>query len=475
MERTENSESYRRQEDPAWYRIVMLSAIAFAIEFAYSLETAYGTPVLLKSGLEEKYVPVMWAIGPVLGILFQGCMGSASDRCKCSWGKRRPFILGLAIVVCICAGLFPYGELLSGNVFHLSGSAHSSFVIAFTAVILVSMDFNLDMIQSPVRAYLLDSVPEEKLERGNSIYSSMVNIGATVGAVVASIPWKKLGLGGDYSFGLQVKVAFGMLVLLVIVTQLLTLCSVKERKHLTEGNIVSPEESPSDPKFGFKLNGDNQSSTDIKDLTAVSAENTKPDTINEPSSDQDLEVVSDEDYRTLVEKSSSETKCFCHCLKPSSWCADVYGALLFVKFMSFTFLRLWILVFFSWFAFLAMYIFFTTFVGEVVYGGSPTSEDKELRDSFDEGVIVGSAGLVALYLVAFIYSLLSERITRHIGYRPVVIGAHVAFLVSCGATVLYPTVWTAVGMTTMAGVYFSLLVNFPYAVIPYYKVYSWYP
>ena len=149
MERTENSESYRRQEDPAWYRIVMLSAIAFAIEFAYSLETAYGTPVLLKSGLEEKYVPVMWAIGPVLGILFQGCMGSASDRCKCSWGRRRPFILGLAIVVCICAGLFPYGELLSGNAFHLSGSAHSSFVIAFTAVTLVSMDFNLDMIQSP--------------------------------------------------------------------------------------------------------------------------------------------------------------------------------------------------------------------------------------------------------------------------------------------------------------------------------------
>ena len=406
-------------------------------------------------------------------------MGSASDRCKCSWGRRRPFILGLAIVVCICAGLFPYGELLSGNVFHLSESAHSSFVIAFiiTAITLVSMDFNLNMIQSPARAYLLDSVPEEKVERGNSIYSSMVNIGATVGAVVASIPWKKLGLGGDYSFGIQVKVAFGMLVLLVVVTQLLTLCSVKERKHLTEGNVISPEEPPSAPEFGFEPNGDNQSSTDSKDLKAISANSTKPDTINEASSDQDLEGVSDEDNCTLVEESSndSETKCFCHCLKPSSWCADIYGALLFVKFMSFTFLRLWILVFFSWFAFLAMYIFFTTFVGEVVYGGSPTSKDKELRDSFDEGVIVGSAGLIALYFVAFIYSLVSERITRHIGYRPVVIGAHVAFLVSCGVTVLYPTVWTAVGMTTMAGVYFSLLVNFPYAVISYYKVYSSYP
>ena len=46
----------------------MLSAIAFAVEFAYSLETAYGTPVLLKSGLEEKYVSVIWAIGPVICI-----------------------------------------------------------------------------------------------------------------------------------------------------------------------------------------------------------------------------------------------------------------------------------------------------------------------------------------------------------------------------------------------------------------------
>ena len=112
-------------------------------------------------------------------------------------------------------------------------------------------------------------------------------------------------------------------------------------------------------------------------------------------------------------------------------------------------------------------------MGEVVYGGSPTSEDKELRDSFDEGVIVGSAGLVALYFVALIYSLVSEWIAKYIGHRPVVICAHMAFLVSCGVTVLYPTVWSAVGMATMAGVHFSLLVNFPFVVISYYKVSFW--
>jgi len=165
----------------------MLSATAFAIEFCYAVVAGYGTPALLKTGLDEKYVSVMWAVGPVLGILFQGYVGSASDRCKCSWGRRRPFILGLAIAVCIALGLFPYGEILSGQVFHLSGGVHTNFVIAFTAITFVAMDFCLEMLQSPVRSYLLDSVPPERSERGNSIYSAMIGIGATIGAVISAI------------------------------------------------------------------------------------------------------------------------------------------------------------------------------------------------------------------------------------------------------------------------------------------------
>ena len=111
-------------------------------------------------------------------------------------------------------------------------------------------------------------------------------------------------------------------------------------------------------------------------------------------------------------------------------------------------------------------------MGEVVYGGSPTSEEKELRDSYDEGVIIGSAGLVALYFIASVYSLVSEWITRCFGLRPVVIGVHLGYLVTCGVTVLYPTVLTAVVMTGVAGMYMALLVIFPYALIPYYKVSS---
>ena len=472
-------DSYRRQHGPAWCRIIMLTATAFAIDFAYSVVIAFGTPALLRTGLDEKYAPVLWAVGPVLGILLPGCLGSASDRCKCSWGRRRPFILGLAIVVCICAGLFPYGELLSGNVFHLSGNAHTAFVIAFTAITFIGIDLSLGMLPMPVRAYLLDSVPPEKSERGNSIYASMINVGSTVGAVIACIPWNKLGLGGDDILGVQVKVLFGITVAVVIIAQLFTLCSVKERRHLTDQDpfIVHKESSPVIKLVQIDHSRDNQNSPDVKDVAAVSAEiadSTNSGVTNEfsepYSSDQSLPLLNEENMEQHdLEVASCEDK-------PILWFKEIvgsiYGTFVFVKYMSFTFLRLCILVCFSWFAYLAVNLFFTTFVGEVVYEGSPISEDKELRDNFDEGVITGSAGLAVQSFTALVYSLASEWITRCFGLRPVVIGVHMAYLVTCGVTVLYPTVLTAMVMNVVSGVYFALLVNFPYALIPYYKVSS---
>ena len=455
----------------------MLSTTAFAIDFAFSVEAAYSLPAILKTGLDEKYATVLWAIGPMLGILFQGCLGSASDRCKCSWGRRRPFILGLAIVVCICAGLFPYGELLSGHVFHLSGNVHRAFVIAFTAITFIGFDFSLSLFPTPVRAYLLDSVTPEKSERGNSIYAAMINVGATVGAVIACIPWKKLGLGGDDILGVQVKVLFGITVAVVIIAQLFTLCSVKERRHLTDQDpfIVHKESSSVIKLVQIDHSRDNQNSPDIKDVVSAeigdSTNSGVTNEFSEPySSDQSLPLLNEENVEQHdLEVASCEDK-------PTLWFKEIvgsiYGTFVFVKYISFTFLRLCILVCFSWFAYLAVNLFFTTFVGEVVYGGSPISKDKALRDNFDEGVITGSAGLAVQSFTALVYSLASEWITRCFGLRPVVIGVHMAYLVTCGVTVLYPTVLTSMVVNVVSGVYFALLVNFPYALIPYYKVSS---
>ncbi|XP_012577519.1 PREDICTED: proton-associated sugar transporter A [Condylura cristata] len=71
--------------------------ILFGIEFSYAMETAYVTPVLLQMGLPDQLYSLVWFISPILGFLLQPLLGAWSDRCTSRFGRRRPFILALAI------------------------------------------------------------------------------------------------------------------------------------------------------------------------------------------------------------------------------------------------------------------------------------------------------------------------------------------------------------------------------------------
>lgn len=71
------------------------------IEFAYAAETAFVTPTLLKIGVEHKHMTLVWALSPFLGFILTPILGSLSDRCSLSLGRRRPFILLLSLGVII--------------------------------------------------------------------------------------------------------------------------------------------------------------------------------------------------------------------------------------------------------------------------------------------------------------------------------------------------------------------------------------
>ena len=77
-----------------WLRIAALNAVAGVAELLYAVEGAYFVPA---KGLSPIYGSMLLCVSPLLGILFQSYLGSASDQCKCCWGKRRPFILVTAI------------------------------------------------------------------------------------------------------------------------------------------------------------------------------------------------------------------------------------------------------------------------------------------------------------------------------------------------------------------------------------------
>lgn len=78
-----------------------VSAAVMGIEFSYAAETAFVSPTLLKIGVDHQHMTLVWALSPLVGFFVTPILGSMSDRCRLKYGRRRPFILLLALGVFI--------------------------------------------------------------------------------------------------------------------------------------------------------------------------------------------------------------------------------------------------------------------------------------------------------------------------------------------------------------------------------------
>ncbi|KAF7661122.1 hypothetical protein LDENG_00268580 [Lucifuga dentata] len=97
-------------------RLILHSLVMFGREFCYAVEAAFVTPVLLSVGLPRSLYSLVWLISPILGFLLQPVIGSASDHCCSSWGRRRPYILTLGILMLVGITLFLNGDaVISGE------------------------------------------------------------------------------------------------------------------------------------------------------------------------------------------------------------------------------------------------------------------------------------------------------------------------------------------------------------------------
>lgn len=54
-------------------------------------------------------------IGPVLGLLFIPLIGSASDHCNSTYGRRRPFIWLLSLGVLVALFIIPHADVLAAR------------------------------------------------------------------------------------------------------------------------------------------------------------------------------------------------------------------------------------------------------------------------------------------------------------------------------------------------------------------------
>jgi solute carrier family 45 protein 1/2/4 len=224
-------------------QLIKISAAVMGIEFSYAAETAFVSPTLLKIGVAQRYMTLIWCLSPLVGFFLTPILGSLSDRCRSPLGRRRPFIILLSIGVVFGLILVPNGAWLGrlmgdkypsdlkdditiGRTLHLNDYEGEDFMdgeeinfnrtdyapvsfeapprqyhpwgIFFTIVGTVLLDFDADACQSPSRAYLLDVTLPVDHAVGLSTFTIMAGLGGSMGYAMGAIDWGWLGtmLGG---------------------------------------------------------------------------------------------------------------------------------------------------------------------------------------------------------------------------------------------------------------------------------------
>ncbi|XP_070604467.1 solute carrier family 45 member 4 [Erythrolamprus reginae] len=216
---------------------VMHGAVMFGREFCYAMETALVTPVLLQIGLPEQYYSLTWFLSPILGLIFTPLIGSASDRCTLSWGRRRPFILALCIGVLIGVALFLNGSVIGLAIGDVPDKQPIGIVL--TVVGVVVLDFCADATEGPIRAYLLDVVDSEEQDMALNIHAFSAGLGGAIGYMLGGLDWMSTILGSFFISQEQVLFCFAALIFSVSVV--LHLCSIEEEQYNPQQDRIDDE------------------------------------------------------------------------------------------------------------------------------------------------------------------------------------------------------------------------------------------
>ncbi|NWS10630.1 S45A4 protein, partial [Pachyramphus minor] len=258
LQKPENKENESREEtisegsiDRIPIRLwVMHGAVMFGREFCYAMETALVTPVLLQIGLPEQYYSLTWFLSPILGLIFTPLIGSASDRCTLSWGRRRPFILALCIGVLFGVALFLNGSVIGLAIGDVPDKQPIGIVLTVLGVVV--LDFCADATEGPIRAYLLDVVDSEEQDMALNIHAFSAGLGGAIGYMLGGLDWTQTFLGGIFKSQQQVLFFFAAIIFSVSVA--LHLFSIEEEQYNPQQDRMDEEgDTLSSVKFSGSL------------------------------------------------------------------------------------------------------------------------------------------------------------------------------------------------------------------------------
>ncbi len=200
---------------------ILLSLPATAMGFALSVQiSALSWILTTQYGLDIHQVGLVWAAGPIAGILGQVIVGIISDNVWLWQGRRRPFMLIGGTLAAMMLLALPNIDIVSVQL-GISGLLGVAIAVALTLDLSINLGFN------PTRAIIADVTPTGDARTKG--YTWMQTISGSFGVLAYAI--------GAY-WGNYILIYFGAV--LVLILSIFPPLFIKEPRYLSQDNKPKP-------------------------------------------------------------------------------------------------------------------------------------------------------------------------------------------------------------------------------------------
>ena len=198
----------------------------FGLQFAWQMRIILSGPVTENLGASPFLFGLIWLAGPFTGMVVQPIIGALSDKTTSRFGRRRPYLLGGALLSAIALWALPNSELIT-NTFGSWLNIHMPTLAAlcFAAVMIWILDACVNIAQGPYRALVPDVVPQEQHSVANSYISLAIGLGSVVAAGTA--PFLKWA----FNYQMSINAQFVMAALAFTLGMAWTCLMIKEKKY----------------------------------------------------------------------------------------------------------------------------------------------------------------------------------------------------------------------------------------------------
>ena len=205
----------------------------FGLQFAWQMRIILSGPVTESLGASPFIYGLIWLAGPFTGMVVQPIVGALSDKTVSPWGRRRPYLLGGAIIASIALWVFPKSASVANFIHNSTGlDLHPLAALLIAAIMIWVIDACINIAQGPYRALIPDVVPQEQHSLANSYISLAIGLGSVVAAATA--PFLKWA----FNYQMSIPAQFIMAAVAFTLGMLWTCIFIKEKATKKQDNTV---------------------------------------------------------------------------------------------------------------------------------------------------------------------------------------------------------------------------------------------